>query len=62
MVTNKQIQQLCRFEVPDISQPDKWGNRVVNNLLYYQTNYFISALLIFSLIRWEDMSGLSVIL
>ena len=47
--------------MPDISNPDKWANRVVNNLLYYQTNYFISALLIFSLIRWEDMSGLSVL-
>jgi len=41
-----------RFEVPDISNPDKWANRVVNNLLYYQTNYFISALIIFSLISF----------
>jgi hypothetical protein len=27
---------------------------VVNNLLYYQTNYFISALIIFSLIRFVN--------
>lgn len=37
--------------MPDMSDTGKWANRVVNNLLYYQTNYFISALIIFSLIR-----------
>jgi hypothetical protein len=41
-----------RFEMPDISDTGKWANRVVNNLLYYQTNYFISALIIFSLISF----------
>ena len=42
--------------MPDISNPDKWANRVVNNLLYYQTNYFISALIIFSLIRFVNIT------
>ena len=37
--------------MPDTSDPGRWTNRVVNNLLYYQTNYFVSALVIFSLIR-----------
>ena len=50
------IQNCSRFEVPDISNPDKWANRVVNNLLYYQTNYFISALIIFSLIRFVNIT------
>jgi len=37
-----------RFQVPDLSNPEKWMNRVVNNLLYFQTNYMISALVIFA--------------
>ena len=40
-----------RFEVPDTSDTGRWTNRVVNNLIYYQTNYFVSALIVFSLIR-----------
>jgi hypothetical protein len=39
-----------RFQMPDINNPEKWINRIVNNLLYYQTNYFISAIIIFLLI------------
>jgi len=39
-----------RFEVPDTSDTGRWTNRVVNNLIYYQTNYFVSALIVFSLI------------
>jgi len=41
-----------RFQVPDINNPEKWFNRIVNNLLYYQTNYFLSALVIFLLIAF----------
>ena len=40
-----------RFEMPDTNDPGRWTNRVVNNLLYYQTNYFVSALVIFFFIR-----------
>ena len=40
-----------RFELPDTNDPGRWTNRVVNNLLYYQTNYFVSALVIFFFIR-----------
>eukprot|EP00090_Calanus_glacialis_P016538 TRINITY_DN2587_c0_g1_i3.p1 TRINITY_DN2587_c0_g1~~TRINITY_DN2587_c0_g1_i3.p1 ORF type:complete len:182 (-),score=56.25 TRINITY_DN2587_c0_g1_i3:262-807(-) len=39
-----------RFQVPDFNNVDKFFNRLVSNLLYYQTNYFISALVIFLLI------------
>ena len=39
----------ARFESPNFNNPDKWFNRIVNNLLYYQTNYFLSALVIFLL-------------
>lgn len=33
----------ARFQLPNLSDFEKWGNRVVKNLLYYQTNYFILA-------------------
>ena len=50
------VDQDCdRFEVPDTSDTGRWTNRVVNNLIYYQTNYFISALIVFSLIRLVDV-------
>ncbi|KAF6735535.1 PRA1 family protein 3 [Oryzias melastigma] len=37
---------LCsaRFAVPDLRDLDRWNNRMINNLLYYQTNYLLSAL------------------
>lgn len=41
-----------RFELPDFSNQQRWMNRVVNNLLYFQTNYMISALVIFALIAF----------
>jgi len=41
-----------RFQVPDFNDPGKWANRIVNNLLYYQTNYFLSAIVIFLLITF----------
>lgn len=33
----------ARFQLPNFGDYEKWGNRVVKNLLYYQTNYFILA-------------------
>ncbi|CAF90382.1 unnamed protein product [Tetraodon nigroviridis] len=32
----------ARFAVPDVRNLDRWNNRVINNLLYYQSNYFLS--------------------
>ena len=40
-----------RFELPDTNDPGRWTNRVVNNLLYYQTNYLVLVLVIFFFIR-----------
>ncbi|CAG2217015.1 PRA1 family protein 2-like [Mytilus galloprovincialis] len=40
----------ARFQVPNIKDAEKWANRVLNNLLYYQTNYFLVALIVFLLI------------
>ena len=40
----------ARFQIPNYREPERWTNRVVQNLLYYQTNYFVSAVLIFTLV------------
>lgn len=39
----------ARFQLPNLQDLDKWGNRVVKNLLYYQTNYFGLFLVIYIL-------------
>jgi len=31
----------ARFGPPDFANQDKWSNRVLQNLMYYQSNYFI---------------------
>lgn len=40
----------ARFQIPNLKDLDKWGNRVLNNLLYYQTNYFLLASVIFLIV------------
>ncbi|XP_013419780.1 PRA1 family protein 2 [Lingula anatina] len=40
----------ARFQVPSLRDPTRWNNRMINNLLYYQTNYFLSAVVIFLII------------
>ena len=36
--------------MPNIKDLEKWGYRVYNNLIYYQSNYFLMALALFILI------------
>ncbi|KAM6956907.1 PRA1 family protein 2 [Aplochiton taeniatus] len=31
----------ARFAVPDVRDVERWNNRIINNLLYYQSNYFV---------------------
>ncbi|XP_029364064.1 PRA1 family protein 2 [Echeneis naucrates] len=38
------IRGSARFAVPDVSDLDRWNNRIINNLLYYQSNYFVFVL------------------
>lgn len=40
------ILESARFQIPQMRDLEKWVNRVVNNLLYYQTNYILLSLLI----------------
>lgn len=37
------LMESARFQIPQYRDLEKWGNRVVKNALYYQTNYFILA-------------------
>ncbi|XP_029913691.1 PRA1 family protein 2 [Myripristis murdjan] len=34
----------ARFAAPDVRDLDRWNNRIINNLLYYQSNYLLSLL------------------
>lgn len=40
----------ARFAAPDLRDLDRWNNRIINNLLYYQSNYFLSAVLLLLLV------------
>jgi len=40
----------ARFQVPDVANEERWFNRITSNLLYYQTNYFLAAAVIFGLV------------
>ena len=39
-----------RFGFPDFKNKERWNNRIVQNLLYYQTNYIAVAFPIFLLV------------
>ncbi|CAH2312933.1 PRA1 family 3 [Pelobates cultripes] len=49
-----------RFSRPDFKDISKWNNRVVNNLLYYQTNYLALAAVVISLVGF--LSPLNMVL
>ncbi|KAJ1519981.1 hypothetical protein ONE63_004213 [Megalurothrips usitatus] len=53
----------ARYQLPNFSDLEKWGNRVTNNFLYYQTNYFLLAIMIFLLVAVihpvEMLSGIT---
>jgi len=37
----------ARFQLPNFSDLERWNKRVENNLVYYQTNYFLVAIIMF---------------
>lgn len=47
-----------RFALPDLKDISKWNNRVVSNLLYYQTNYLMVAAALVSIVG--SVRGLAV--
>ena len=40
----------AQFTAPTLHDTDRMENRMINNLVYYQTNYFLSAIIIFILV------------
>ncbi|KPP77943.1 PRA1 family protein 3-like [Scleropages formosus] len=49
-----------RFAKPDVRDLAKWNNRVVSNLLYYQTNYLSAGLLVFLAVGFLNPTGMVV--
>lgn len=47
-----------RFAKPDVTDLGKWNNRVVNNLLYYQTNYLLMAIVVFLIVGFLNPLGM----
>lgn len=47
---NDFLLESARFQLPNFQDFEKWGNRVVKNLLYYQTNYLLMSVAVFLVI------------
>ncbi|KAI0983069.1 hypothetical protein GJ496_005804 [Pomphorhynchus laevis] len=44
----------ARWSMPDFNDLNKINNRVLNNLLYYQTNYFLMGFIMFLCVGCEN--------
>ncbi|XP_041860541.1 PRA1 family protein 3-like [Melanotaenia boesemani] len=47
-----------RFAKPEFGDLTKWNNRVISNLLYYQTNYFALAVVVFIIVGFLNPFGM----
>ncbi|XP_031700773.1 PRA1 family protein 3-like [Anarrhichthys ocellatus] len=47
-----------RFAKPEFGDLTKWNNRVISNLLYYQTNYFAAAVVVFLIVGFLNPFGM----
>ncbi|XP_069936614.1 PRA1 family protein 3 [Cherax quadricarinatus] len=47
---NDFLMESARFQIPNFKDSDKWANRVIQNLLYYQTNYFLTYFIVFTVV------------
>ncbi|XP_040891000.1 ADP-ribosylation factor-like 6 interacting protein 5a [Toxotes jaculatrix] len=47
-----------RFAKSDVKDLAKWNNRVVSNLLYYQTNYLLLAVAVFLIVGFLNPVGM----
>lgn len=50
-----------RFSRPEVSDLSKWNNRVISNLLYYQTNYFAAALVVILIVGYVKVFNVLII-
>ncbi|KAF5904284.1 PRA1 family protein 3-like, partial [Clarias magur] len=49
-----------RFAIPDFHDLPKWNNRMICNLLYYQTNYILMAVVVFLIVGFMDPIGMFI--
>eukprot|EP00057_Strongylocentrotus_purpuratus_P030384 XP_781527.2 PREDICTED: PRA1 family protein 2 [Strongylocentrotus purpuratus] len=60
------IKESARFSAPAVGNPMRWANRVIDNLLYYQTNYFLILVAIFLIVGCINPSqmllGLAIVI
>ncbi|KAM7423185.1 hypothetical protein PAMA_010963 [Pampus argenteus] len=47
-----------RLAKPDVKDLAKWNNRVISNLLYYQTNYLVLAVVVFLVVGFLNPLGM----
>ncbi|KAK5863905.1 hypothetical protein PBY51_000894 [Eleginops maclovinus] len=47
-----------RFAKPEFGDLAKWNNRVISNLMYYQTNYFAVAVAVFLIVGFMNPFGM----
>ncbi|XP_008408684.1 PRA1 family protein 3-like [Poecilia reticulata] len=47
-----------RFAKPDFGDMARWNNRVVSNLLYYQSNYLVLAIAVFFIVGFLNPVGM----
>ncbi|XP_007560833.1 PREDICTED: PRA1 family protein 3 [Poecilia mexicana] len=47
-----------RFSKPEFRDLTKWNNKVISNLMYYQTNYFVVALVVFLIVGFLNPFGM----
>ncbi|XP_063065749.1 PRA1 family protein 3-like [Engraulis encrasicolus] len=47
-----------RFAKPDFGDPTKWNNRMINNLLYFQTNYLVVVIVVFLIVGFLNPIGM----
>ncbi|KAL3064627.1 hypothetical protein OYC64_000800 [Pagothenia borchgrevinki] len=47
-----------RFAKPEFGDLTKWNNRVISNLMYYQTNYFAAAVVVFLIVGFLNPFGM----
>ncbi|XP_030589557.1 PRA1 family protein 3 [Archocentrus centrarchus] len=47
-----------RFGKPEFGDLAKWNNRVISNLMYYQTNYFAVVLVVFLIVGFMNPFGM----
>ncbi|XP_061546379.1 ADP-ribosylation factor-like 6 interacting protein 5b isoform X1 [Phycodurus eques] len=47
-----------RFGKPEFGDVARWNNRMISNLMYYQTNYFAAAVVVFLIVGFLNPLGM----